>query len=44
MSESMTMVAALNASLRRAMEEDPKVVLLGEDIGTLGECSVSPMG
>jgi 2-oxoisovalerate dehydrogenase E1 component beta subunit len=36
MSESMTMVAALNASLRRAMEEDPKVVLLGEDIGTLG--------
>lgn len=32
----MTMVAALNASLRRAMKEDPKVILLGEDIGTLG--------
>jgi len=35
-STEMTMVAALNAALRRAMEEDPKVVLLGEDIGTLG--------
>lgn len=27
---------ALNAGLRRAMEDDPKVVLLGEDIGKLG--------
>lgn len=27
---------ALNAALRRAMEDDPKVVLLGEDIGKLG--------
>ncbi len=27
---------ALNAGLRRAMDEDPKVILLGEDIGKLG--------
>jgi 2-oxoisovalerate dehydrogenase E1 component beta subunit len=27
---------AINAGLRRAMERDPKVVLLGEDIGKLG--------
>ncbi|MGB6050747.1 MAG: alpha-ketoacid dehydrogenase subunit beta, partial [Rhodococcus sp. (in: high G+C Gram-positive bacteria)] len=27
---------ALNAGLRRAMEDDAKVVLLGEDIGKLG--------
>lgn len=27
---------ALNAALRRALEDDPKVVLLGEDIGKLG--------
>jgi 2-oxoisovalerate dehydrogenase E1 component beta subunit len=33
---TMTMARALNAGLRAAMEEDPKVVLLGEDIGKLG--------
>lgn len=33
---SMTLGRAINAGLRRAMEEDPKVVLIGEDIGTLG--------
>jgi pyruvate dehydrogenase E1 component beta subunit len=33
---SMTMVQALNAGLRRAMEGDPKVLLMGEDIGPLG--------
>lgn len=33
---SMTMVQALNAGLRRALEDDPRVVLLGEDIGQLG--------
>ena len=33
---TMTMAAALNAGLRRAMERDPSVVLLGEDIGRLG--------
>ena len=33
---AMTMVGALNAGLRGAMERDPKVMLLGEDIGALG--------
>ena len=32
----LTMAKALNAGLRRALEDDPKVVLLGEDIGRLG--------
>jgi 2-oxoisovalerate dehydrogenase E1 component beta subunit len=32
----ITLAAALNAGLRRALEEDPKVVLMGEDIGKLG--------
>src|SRR3954468_16459400 len=32
----MTMAKALNAGLRRALEDDPKVVLAGEDIGKLG--------
>ena len=32
----LTLTQAINAGLRRALEEDPKVVLLGEDIGTLG--------
>ncbi|MEV0363473.1 alpha-ketoacid dehydrogenase subunit beta [Nocardia fusca] len=31
-----TFAAALNAGLRSALEEDPKVVLMGEDIGRLG--------
>ncbi|MFZ7086518.1 alpha-ketoacid dehydrogenase subunit beta [Curtobacterium sp. RRHDQ10] len=30
------MAKALNAGLARAMEDDPKVLLMGEDIGTLG--------
>ncbi|BBH17314.1 pyruvate dehydrogenase E1 component subunit beta [Nocardioides baekrokdamisoli] len=33
---SITLAKALNAGLRKAMEDDPKVVLLGEDIGALG--------
>ena len=33
---TMTMAKALNAGLRRAMEDDPKVLLAGEDIGKLG--------
>ncbi|MBN7792657.1 alpha-ketoacid dehydrogenase subunit beta [Microbacterium sp. 2216-1] len=32
----MTMGKALNAGLRQAMRDDDKVVLMGEDIGTLG--------
>ncbi|WP_028659812.1 alpha-ketoacid dehydrogenase subunit beta [Nocardioides insulae] len=32
----MTLAKALNAGLRRAMEDDPKVLLMGEDIGRLG--------
>ena len=32
----MTMAKALNAGLRRAMEDNPKVLLSGEDIGKLG--------
>lgn len=36
MSTTMTMAAALNAALRDALEADPDVLLIGEDIGTLG--------
>ena len=32
----MTIAKGINAGLRRAMEDDPKVVLMGEDIGKLG--------
>ncbi len=32
----MTMARALNEGLRSAMERDPKVLLMGEDIGKLG--------
>jgi 2-oxoisovalerate dehydrogenase E1 component beta subunit len=32
----LTMAKALNEGLRAAMESDPKVVLMGEDIGKLG--------
>ena len=32
----LTMAKALNEGLRKAMEDDPKVVLMGEDIGKLG--------
>ncbi len=35
-SATMSLGKALNTGLRRAMERDPKVVLLGEDIGKLG--------
>ncbi|GAA4520213.1 alpha-ketoacid dehydrogenase subunit beta [Brachybacterium sp. AOP42-E1-35] len=33
---TMTMAAALNAALRDALEADPDVLLIGEDIGALG--------
>jgi len=36
MTETLTLGKALNLGLRRAMESDPKVVLMGEDIGKLG--------
>jgi 2-oxoisovalerate dehydrogenase E1 component beta subunit len=32
----MTMVKALNDGLRKAMEADPKVIVMGEDVGRLG--------
>jgi pyruvate dehydrogenase E1 component beta subunit len=32
----LTLAKALNAGLRKAMEDDPKVVLAGEDVGKLG--------
>jgi pyruvate dehydrogenase E1 component beta subunit len=34
--ETMPMAKALNAGLRKAMAEDPMVLLMGEDIGPLG--------
>ena len=32
----ITIGKAINAGLRRAMEGDPKIVIMGEDIGKLG--------
>jgi 2-oxoisovalerate dehydrogenase E1 component beta subunit len=36
MSETITLGKALNHGLRRALENDPKVVIMGEDVGKLG--------
>jgi pyruvate dehydrogenase E1 component beta subunit len=36
MSTKITLAKGLNMGLRRAMEDDPKVLLMGEDVGTLG--------
>jgi pyruvate dehydrogenase E1 component beta subunit len=33
---TMAIAEALNAGLRRAMEDDPKVLVMGEDVGRLG--------
>ncbi len=33
---TMSLVGALNAGLRKSMQENERVVLMGEDIGTLG--------
>lgn len=33
---TMTLSRAINSGLRKALEDDPKVVLMGEDIGKLG--------
>lgn len=32
----LTLGKAINAGLRRAMENDPKVLVMGEDVGRLG--------
>lgn len=34
--QKMTLAKGINAGLRKAMEDDPKVVLMGEDVGKLG--------
>ncbi len=34
--QTLTLAKSLNNGLRRAMENDPKVILMGEDIGRLG--------
>jgi 2-oxoisovalerate dehydrogenase E1 component beta subunit len=36
MTDTLTLGKALNLGLRRAMEDDSKVILMGEDIGKLG--------
>jgi 2-oxoisovalerate dehydrogenase E1 component beta subunit len=36
MAEKLTMGKALNTGLRRALERDPKVIVMGEDVGKLG--------
>ncbi len=33
---TMTMAQAINAGLRRALEDDPKTLIMGEDVGKLG--------
>ncbi len=34
--KTLTLAGSINAGLRQAMEENPKVLMMGEDIGTLG--------
>lgn len=34
--QTTTIAKAINAGLRRAMEDDPKVLIMGEDVGKLG--------
>ena len=36
MTTPVTMAKALNQGLRKAMEDDPKVLIMGEDVGKLG--------
>jgi 2-oxoisovalerate dehydrogenase E1 component beta subunit len=36
MAEILTMGKALNVGLRRALERDPKVIIMGQDVGSLG--------
>ncbi|NEE17082.1 alpha-ketoacid dehydrogenase subunit beta, partial [Streptomyces sp. SID7499] len=34
--EKMSIAKALNESLRLALDNDPKVLIMGEDVGKLG--------
>ena len=34
--DTLTLAKALNLGLRAALDNDPKVLLMGEDVGTLG--------
>jgi 2-oxoisovalerate dehydrogenase E1 component beta subunit len=36
MSETITLGKSLNHGLRKALEDDPKVIIMGEDVGKLG--------
>lgn len=36
MTENLSLAKAINLGLHRAMQNDPRVILMGEDIGTLG--------
>ena len=36
MTENLSLAKAINRGLQRAMQNDPRVILMGEDIGTLG--------
>ena len=36
LTQKITLAKALNTGLRRAMEQDPKVLIMGEDVGKLG--------
>jgi pyruvate dehydrogenase E1 component beta subunit len=36
MAETLTLGKALNTGLRRSLEADPKVIIMGEDVGKLG--------
>ena len=36
MNQRLTIAKAINLGLRRALETDPKVLLMGEDVGRLG--------
>jgi 2-oxoisovalerate dehydrogenase E1 component subunit beta len=36
MSQKITLAKGLNMGLRKAMEDDPKVLIMGEDVGKLG--------
>ena len=36
MADKMALAKAINESLRRALESDPKVLIMGEDVGKLG--------